>query len=78
MPTTTEVSPELYNAYRATGQLISPDGRTIQFSVEFASGDMSSPEALESVPAMRADVDRRGPGGRSVGERRLRADRLCL
>lgn len=57
VPTTTEVSPELYNAYRATGQLISPDGRTIQFSVEFASGDLSSPEALESVPAMRADVE---------------------
>jgi putative drug exporter of the RND superfamily len=58
VPTGNEVSAELYNAYRATGQLISPDGRTIQFSVAFASGDISSPAALESVPAMRADVDR--------------------
>jgi RND superfamily putative drug exporter len=57
VPTGTDVSAELYNAYRATGQLISPDGRTIQFSVGFASGDISSPAALESVPAMRADVD---------------------
>ncbi len=59
VPTTTAVPPALYNAYRATGQLISPDGRTIQFSVAFASGDMS-PLALESVPAMRSDVDRVG------------------
>ncbi len=57
VPTTTDVSAELYNAYRATGQLISLDGRTVQFSVAFASGDISSPAALESVPAMRADVD---------------------
>ena len=57
VPTSTEVSPELYNAYRATGQLISPDGRTIQFSVEFAGGDMS-PASLDSVPPMRSDVDR--------------------
>jgi RND superfamily putative drug exporter len=57
VPTGTDVTAELYNAYRATGQLISPDGRTIQFSVDFASGDISSPAALNSVPAMRADVD---------------------
>jgi RND superfamily putative drug exporter len=57
VPTTTDVPAELYNAYRSTGQLISPDGRTIQFSVGFASGDISSPKALESVPAMRAHVD---------------------
>jgi RND superfamily putative drug exporter len=58
VPATTAVPAELYNAYRATGQLISPDGRTIQFSVAFASGDASSPAVLDSVPAMRADVDR--------------------
>ncbi|HEX2754732.1 MAG TPA: MMPL family transporter [Candidatus Limnocylindrales bacterium] len=58
VPATADVSPQLYAAYRATGQLISPDGRTIQFSVEFASGDLSSPAALDSVPAMRADVER--------------------
>lgn len=57
VPTGSDVPAELYNAYRATGQLISPDGRTIQFSVDFASGDISSPAALATVPAMRADVD---------------------
>ncbi len=58
VPTTTAVPAQLYDAYRATGQLISPDGHTIQFSVEFAHGDASSPAVLDSVPAMRADVDR--------------------
>jgi len=57
-PATTAIPAQLYDAYRATGQLISPDGHTIQFSVEFANGDASSPAVLDSVPAMRADVDR--------------------
>ena len=57
-PATTAVPAQLYDAYRATGQLISPDGHTIQFSVEFANGDASSPAVLDSVPAMRADVER--------------------
>ena len=58
VPTTTAVPKQLYDAYRATGQLISPDGRIAQFSVEFANGDSSSPAVLDSVPAMRADVAR--------------------
>ncbi len=58
------VPAQLYDAYRATGQLISPDGRTIQFSVEFANGDVSRPSTLDAVPAMRADVAR---VARSVG-----------
>jgi len=57
-PTTASISPQLYNAYRTTGQLISPDGNTVQFSVEFANGDSSSPAVLDSVPAMRDDVTR--------------------
>jgi RND superfamily putative drug exporter len=57
VPTTTAVPAQLYDAYRATGQLISPDGHTIQFSVEYANGDMTSPAVLASVPAMRADVE---------------------
>jgi RND superfamily putative drug exporter len=51
---------QLYNAYRATGQLISADGRTIQYSAETNGGDTSSPAALNSVPGMRADLDRVG------------------
>jgi putative drug exporter of the RND superfamily len=58
VPTTTDVTAELYNAYRATARLISADGHTVQYSVEFASGDLSSPAALESVAPMRADVNR--------------------
>jgi putative drug exporter of the RND superfamily len=56
VPTSSAIPQQLYDAYRATGQLISPDGRTIQFSVEFANGDSSSPAALDAVPPMRADV----------------------
>jgi RND superfamily putative drug exporter len=56
VPVTTEVPNELYNAYRTTGQLISADGKTIQYSVEFANGDSSNPAALAAVPAARANV----------------------
>ena len=58
VPTTSDIPAQLYNAYRTTGQLISPDGHTVQYSVEFANGDASSPAVLDSVPAMRADVER--------------------
>jgi RND superfamily putative drug exporter len=58
VPTGTDVPADQYNAYRATGRLISLDGRTIQFSVEFNAGNALSPAALETVPAMRSDVDR--------------------
>ena len=56
VPTSSTESPELYNAYRATGQLISPDGRTVQFSAETGNGDSSSPAALAAVPSLRAAV----------------------
>jgi RND superfamily putative drug exporter len=58
VPVSTAVPTQLYDAYRATGQLISPDGHTLQFSVEFAKGDVSSPSTLDAVPGMRADVER--------------------
>jgi RND superfamily putative drug exporter len=57
VPTTTAIPAQLYDAYRATAQLISPDGHTIQFSVEYANGDQTSPAVLDSVPTMRADVE---------------------
>jgi putative drug exporter of the RND superfamily len=56
VPVTTDVPNQLYNAYRATGQLISEDGKTVQFSVEFANGDSSDPAALAAVPGARANV----------------------
>jgi RND superfamily putative drug exporter len=58
VPADASVDPKLYNAYRATGQLISPDGHVAQFSVLFANGDASSPAVLDSVPGMRDDVTR--------------------
>jgi putative drug exporter of the RND superfamily len=60
VPASNAVPVQLYNAYRATGQLISADGRTIQYSAETNGGDTSSPAALNSVPGMRADLDRVG------------------
>jgi RND superfamily putative drug exporter len=56
VPPSAAIPAQLYEAYRATGQLISPDGHTIQFSVEFAKGDVAKPATLEAVPAMRAHV----------------------
>jgi len=60
VPTTTAVTTQLYNAYRSTGQLISTDGRTVQFSVEFANGDSSTPAAIAKVPAARVAVSQAG------------------
>ncbi len=47
-----------YDAYRATANLISPGGRTAQWSAAVGSGDTSSPSALAAVPGYRADVAR--------------------
>ncbi|MEO7118945.1 MAG: MMPL family transporter [Candidatus Limnocylindrales bacterium] len=58
VPTDTTVDPAEYNAYRTTGQLISPDGRIVQFSVELAGGDFTKPSSLNQVPGIRADVER--------------------
>ena len=68
-PATSTVPLPLYEAYRSTAQLISSDGRTIQFSVNYANGDTSSPAALDAVPAMRTDVDEvaRSAGASAVG-----------
>ena len=60
VPTTNAVPAELYNAYRATGQLISEDGKTVEYSSEVAGSDSSSPSALDAVPGLRTEVDRVG------------------
>lgn len=49
------VSPEVYNAYRATGQYISVDGQTVQF-VAILKDSSSSSAALNAVPGLRASV----------------------
>jgi RND superfamily putative drug exporter len=57
VPTTNAVPAVEYNAYRATGQLISPDGRTVEYSSEVSGSDSSSPAALDTTPELRAEVD---------------------
>ncbi|MGZ6273464.1 MAG: MMPL family transporter [Candidatus Limnocylindrales bacterium] len=55
--TTSTVPKELYNAYRAEGQLVSPDGLTVEYSAEVGGGDSTSPAALDTVPGLRDQVD---------------------
>ncbi len=45
-----------YNAYRATAQFVSADGRTVQFYTTLVAGDPSGTPALQAVPAIRAAV----------------------
>ncbi len=42
-----------YEAYRATAQYVSPDGRTIQFQTGLRAGDPSTTTAMNAVPAVR-------------------------
>ena len=44
----------LYQAYRATPQVISSDGRTVQFLASLRAGGPDSNAAIAEVPAMRA------------------------
>jgi RND superfamily putative drug exporter len=43
-----------YQAYRATAQYVSPDGRTIQFETGLTAGDPSTTAAMNAVPSVRA------------------------
>jgi putative drug exporter of the RND superfamily len=45
-----------YQLYRATANFVSPDGRTVQFSVGLSAGDPGSTAALNAVPAIRAQT----------------------
>lgn len=56
-PPHSPVSPKVYNLYRATGQYISADARTVQF-VAILQDTSSSPAALNAIPGLRAAVDR--------------------
>jgi RND superfamily putative drug exporter len=48
------VSARLYQAYRATAQFISPDGRTIQYYAVLKAGPVTSPAAAGAIPAARS------------------------
>lgn len=43
-----------YQVYRATGQYVSPDGRTIRFEAGLKAGDPSTTAAMNAVPAIRS------------------------
>ena len=53
-----------YDAYRATAQFISPDGRTLLFRVDLAAGSPGTTAALQAIPAIRTAV---AAVARSVG-----------
>jgi RND superfamily putative drug exporter len=52
------IPPEAYQLYRATGNYVSPDGKTIQFSVGLAAGDPGQTSAMKAVPSIRAETTR--------------------
>ena len=55
-PPTSAIPVATYNAYRASAQFVSPDGRTVQFFTTLAAGDPSSPAALQATPAIRRAI----------------------
>ncbi|HEY6279501.1 MAG TPA: MMPL family transporter [Streptosporangiaceae bacterium] len=53
-PAGTLVPLPVYEIYRATGNLVSPDGRTVQFLTGLRAGDPGSTAAMNVVPSVRA------------------------
>src|SRR5271169_2653892 len=53
-PPGSKVPAALYEAYRATANYVSPDGRVVQYSTGLKAGDPGGTAALEAVPAIRA------------------------
>jgi RND superfamily putative drug exporter len=47
-----------YNAYRATAQFVSADGRIVQFEASLATGSQESTQAMNATPAVRQAVTR--------------------
>jgi RND superfamily putative drug exporter len=52
----TGVPLQAYEAYRATAQYVSPDGRTIQFETGLKAGDPSTTAAMNAVPSIRTEA----------------------
>ncbi len=55
-PAGVSVAPAVYDAYRATAQTVSPDGRTLQYETELAAGPATSTAAASAMPEVRAAV----------------------
>jgi RND superfamily putative drug exporter len=50
------VSVAQYEAYRASAEFVSADGRTVLFEVGLQAGDPAGTAAINAVPAIRSDV----------------------
>jgi len=53
-PAGSTVPAAAYQAYRATANYISPDGKTIQYSAGLKAGDPGGTPAINAVPSLRA------------------------
>jgi RND superfamily putative drug exporter len=58
LPARSTVPANKYQAYRATAQFISSDGRTVQFDAVSSAGPAGSQAAINSIPALRATLTR--------------------
>jgi RND superfamily putative drug exporter len=56
VPPGVAVAPDVYNAYRAATQFVSPDGRTVLYDVALRAGPPTSPAAVDAIPAVRQVV----------------------
>lgn len=54
----------VYDAYHASAQYVSPDGRTVLFRTRLAAGPASSPAAAHAIPGARAEA---AAVGRTIG-----------
>jgi putative drug exporter of the RND superfamily len=55
-PAGLRVPRNVYDAYRATAQYVSADGRTVQFLAALRGGNQQSTPAMDATPAVRAAV----------------------
>jgi RND superfamily putative drug exporter len=51
-----KIPAQAYQLYRATGNFVSADGKTVQFLTGLNAGDPTTTAALDAVPAIRASV----------------------
>ncbi len=57
-PAGIRVPAPVYELYRATGNYVSPDGRTVLFQTGLKAGDPTSTPAMNAVPSLRAEVSK--------------------
>jgi len=55
-PPGTSVSPGVYQAYRATANFVSPDGRTVLYETGLHAGDPGTTAAMNATPSLRAET----------------------